>query len=282
MCYFDLQDKKEIEEDVQCLTDQVLSKPQCPLYKAMKDLSMFDKPEEEGKPSICILSLMKRNFHNMRTVQQLCSFGYVACLFKLKTIYDKYCKSFSTLIFEELDREIYENPFRSLFIGNIPVVSFTKENSYSSASHSGSYAALCWDTHFIGFLRHGTSKVSTPDYESSQKLEVPLNSSTVSAAADCLKVFSRGEDDGGDDDNGEDNVERKAFGNERETVEEVSNKERNGSTDLPMASSLQQDDDQVDSVQWSARDNKVLFKDGDSIGVHRVSHHSAKIVKGTI
>ncbi|KAK3879170.1 hypothetical protein Pcinc_016248 [Petrolisthes cinctipes] len=268
-------DKKEIEEDVKCLAEQVLSKPQCPLYKAMEDLCMFDEPEKEAKPTICILSLMKRNFHNMRTVQQLCGFGYVACLFKLKTIYDRYCKSFSTLIFEEMDREIYENPFNSLFIGNIPVVCFTKENCYNPASHFSSYGALCWDTQFIGFLRHGTSKVSTPDYESSQKLEAPLNSSTVSAAADCLKVFSRGEDDDDDD-------------VERETFDKTSKNESNGSDDSPVPQSPQQGDDHIDTLLSSTtdRENKIQFKDGSSMGVQGVNvstslHHTTKEVKGS-
>lgn len=193
-----MQEKKEIEEDLNCLAKQILSKPQSPLYKAMSKLSMFEKPQVYTKPSVCVLSLMKRNFHDMRSVQQLCRVGYIGCLFKLKSIYEMFCKSFLTLKFEDLDREVHDNPLGSLFIGNIPVVNIVKDKKYMPSLQLKSYSALCWDTHFVKFLRNGTSQISTPDSDYADAQEIPQDKCDVSAAADCLKVFPMvidGEDD---------------------------------------------------------------------------------------
>ncbi|XP_071526490.1 uncharacterized protein [Panulirus ornatus] len=182
-------EKKEIEEDLNCLAKQILSKPHSPLYKAMSKLSMFEKPQVDTKPTVCVLSLMKRNFHDMRSVQQLCGFGYIGCLVKLKCIYEMFCKSFLTLKFEDLDREVHDNPFGSLFIGNIPVANIVKDQSCVSSLPLKSYSALCWDTHFVKFLRNGTSQLSTPDSDYADAEETPQDNPDVSAAADCLKVF---------------------------------------------------------------------------------------------
>ena len=157
----------------------------------MKDLNMLDEPEAK-KLTICIMSLMKRNFHDMRSIQQLCGVGYVGCLFQLRTIYDKFCKPFLTLRFEDLDNEVYKNPFGSLFIGNIPVINILKdEESSKPPVHISPYSGLCWDFHFVKFLRNGTSHVSTPDSEYIAASDNPLDIALVSAAADCLEVFSR-------------------------------------------------------------------------------------------
>lgn len=187
-----LQEKKDIEKELNNLADHILSNPHSPLYKAMKDLDMLEEPEIKAKPTICILSLMKRNFHDMRSIQQLCGVGYIRCLVQLRTIYDKFCKPFLTLRFEDLDNEIYKNPFGSLFVGNIPVVSILKDDEESKPkAQTSPYSSLCWDTHYVKFLRNGTSHVSTPDSQYVAATDNPLDVALVSAAADCLEVFSR-------------------------------------------------------------------------------------------
>ncbi|KAK8734367.1 hypothetical protein OTU49_006153 [Cherax quadricarinatus] len=188
-------DKRKIEEELRCLSEQILSKPQSPLYKAMNNLLMFEKPPEEIMPTICVMSLMKRNFRDMRSVQQLCGVGYVGCLFKLWSIHGVFCKSFLTLKFEDLDRDIYDNPFSSLFIGNIPVINVRKNQNWKPPVKTNSYSALCWDTHFVKFLKTRASRTSTPDSEYADAVEVPQAS--VSTAADCLKVFPMVIADGG-------------------------------------------------------------------------------------
>ncbi|KAG0713221.1 Glycine receptor subunit alpha-2 [Chionoecetes opilio] len=188
-------EKKDVEEDLHSLGELILSKPHSPLCKAMKDLNMLEKPELKTQRTICIMSLMKRNFHDMRSIQQLCGVGYVGCLFQLRTIYDKFCKPFLTLRFEDLDSEIYKNPFGSLFIGNIPVINILKDEENSKPrAQTSPYAGLCWDAQFVKFLRNGTSHVSTPDSEYEAAMDNPLDIALVSAAADCLKVFSRAEE----------------------------------------------------------------------------------------
>lgn len=189
---FFLQEKKDIEEDLNNLADHILSNPHSPLYKTMKDLNMLEKPETKAQPTICILSLMKRNFHDMRSIQQLCGVGYVRCLFQLRAIHDKFCKPFLTLRFEDLDNEVYKNPFGSLFVGNIPVVNILRGEEYSKPqAQTNPYSGLCWDTHYVKFLRNGTSHVSTPDSEYVATMDNPHDMALVSAAADCLEVFSR-------------------------------------------------------------------------------------------
>lgn len=189
---FYLQEKKDIEDDLNNLADHILSNPHSPLYKTMREFNMLEKPEAKSQPTICILSLMKRNFHDMRSIQQLCGVGYVGCLFQLRAIYDKFCKPFLTLMFEDLDSELYKNPFGSLFVGNIPVVSILKvDKSSKPQAQMSPYSGLCWDTHFVKFLRNGTSHVSTPDSEYVGAMDNPLDTALVSAAADCLEVFSR-------------------------------------------------------------------------------------------
>lgn len=174
------------------LADHILSSPHSPLYKTMRDLNMLDEPEVKTQPTICVLSLMKRNFHDMRSIQQLCGVGYVGCLFQLRAIYDKFCKSFLTLSFEDLDSELYKNPFGSLFVGNIPVVGIFKDDESSTPqAQTSPYSGLCWDTQFVKFLRNGTSHVSTPDSEYVAAIDNPHDIALVSAAADCLEVFSR-------------------------------------------------------------------------------------------
>lgn len=174
------------------LADHILSNPHSPLYKTMKDLKMLDEPEIKAQPTICILSLMKRNFHDMRSIQQLCGVGYIRCLFQLRSIYDRFCKSFLTLRFEDLDSEVYKNPFGSLFVGNIPVVGILKDDENSKPqAQTSPYSGLCWDTHYVKFLRNGTSHVSTPDSEYMPAMDNPVDMALVSAAADCLEVFSR-------------------------------------------------------------------------------------------
>ena len=169
-----------------------MSSTHSPLFRAMKDLEMLEKPEIKTQPTICIMSLMKRNFHDMRSIQQLCGVGYVRCLFQLRSIYEKFCKPFLTLRFEDLDSEIYKNPFGSLFIGNMPVINILKdEESSKGPLQTSPYSGLCWDTHFVKFLRNGTSHVSTPDSEYIAAVDNPLDIALVSAAADCLEVFSR-------------------------------------------------------------------------------------------
>ncbi|XP_042206125.1 uncharacterized protein LOC121855307 isoform X2 [Homarus americanus] len=182
-------DKKEIEEDLSCLAGHILSKPQSPLYKAMNDLSMFEKPQTDTKPTVCVLSLMKRNFHDMRSVQQLCGVGYIGCLSKLRSIHEVFCKPFITLKFEDMDHEVYENPCGSLFIGNIPAINVIKEENCKPSPESSSYSALCLDTDFVKFLRNSLSRSSSPDSEYTDALEIPKGNPSVSAAADCLKVF---------------------------------------------------------------------------------------------
>lgn len=185
-------EKKDIKEDLNNLTELIMSSTHSPLFRAMKDLGMLEKPEVKSQPAICIMSLMKRNFHDMRSIQQLCGVGYVRCLFQLRAIYEKFCKPFLTLRFEDLDSEIYKNPFGSLFIGNMPVINILKnEESNKPSPQTSPYSGLCWDTHFIKFLRHGTSHVSTPDSEFIAAVDNPLDISVISAAADCLEVFSR-------------------------------------------------------------------------------------------
>lgn len=185
-------EKKDIEEDLNNLADHILSNPHSPLYKTMKDLNMLEKPETKAQPTICILSLMKRNFHDMRSIQQLCGVGYVRCLFQLRAIHDKFCKPFLTLRFEDLDNEVYKNPFGSLFVGNIPVVNILQGEEYSKPqAQTNPYSGLCWDTHYVKFLRNGTSHVSTPDSEYVATMDNPHDMALVSAAADCLEVFSR-------------------------------------------------------------------------------------------
>ncbi|XP_045595703.1 guanine nucleotide exchange protein SMCR8 isoform X2 [Procambarus clarkii] len=188
--------KKEIEGEMNCLAEQIESKPQSPLYKAMNNLSMFEKPVEKTKPSVCVLSLMKRNFKDMRSVHHLCGVGYVGCLFKLWSIHGVFCKSFITLKFEDLDRDIYDNPFSSLFIGNIPIINVSKDEKCKLPVQPSSYSALCWDTHFVKFLLTSTSRTSTPDSEYAETLETSRGN--VSAAADCLKVFPMVMGDDGD------------------------------------------------------------------------------------
>lgn len=185
-------EKKDIEEDLNNLAEVIISSTHSPLFGAMKDLGMLEKPEVKTQPTICIMSLMKRNFHDMRSIQQLCGVGYVRCLSQLRTIYEKFCKPFLTLRFEDLDSEIYKNPFGSLFIGNMPVINILKDEESSKApSQTSPYSGLCWDTHFIKFLRNGTSHVSTPDSDYIAAMDNPLDIALVSAAADCLEVFSR-------------------------------------------------------------------------------------------
>ncbi|XP_045114486.1 uncharacterized protein LOC123506451 [Portunus trituberculatus] len=185
-------EKKDIEEDLNNLTELIMSSTHSPLFRALKDLGMLEKPEVKTQPAICIMSLMKRNFHDMRSIQQLCGVGYVRCLFQLRGIYEKFCKPFLTLRFEDLDSEIYKNPFGSLFIGNMPVINILKdEGSSKPPLQTSPYSGLCWDTHFVKFLRNGTSHVSTPDSEYIAAVDNPLDIALVSAAADCLEVFSR-------------------------------------------------------------------------------------------
>ncbi|XP_068204425.1 guanine nucleotide exchange protein SMCR8-like isoform X2 [Palaemon carinicauda] len=182
-------DKPEIEEDLNRLSTEICSKPQSPLYKAMHRLLMLENPEENTKPSICILSLMKRNFNVMRSVQMLCGIGYIGCLLKLRSIHEKYKKSVLTLIFEDLDNKIYDNPLGSLFIGNIPTINVIKCNSTPISPKPNPYASLCYDDHFVNLLTSGPSQLSTPDSEYADAIETPKEGLDISEAGDCLQVF---------------------------------------------------------------------------------------------
>ncbi|KAK7040806.1 hypothetical protein SK128_004870, partial [Halocaridina rubra] len=188
-------DKNEVEEDLNRFSVEIMSNPQSPLYKAMEKLQMLEKPEDITKPAICILSLMKRNFSIMRSVQMLCGFGYICCLRKLQLIHDKYKKNILTLIFEDLDSEVHENPLGSLFIGNIPAINIVQSNNMPMTVKNRSYTALCWDDHFVTLLCSSPSKVSTPDSEYADALEVPRDALDVSEAGDCLQIFPVTRDD---------------------------------------------------------------------------------------
>lgn len=156
----------------------------------MSKLSMLDVAKEKTKPAVCVLSLMKRNFRDMRSVQLLCGVGYITCLIKLQSIHERFGKPFLTLIFEDLDHEIHENPFGSLFIGNIPIVNVAKWKYKNSPSvKPKSYSSLCWDEHFVQFLDTDVSQQATPDSEYSDAFDMPKDGPDVSAAADCLEVF---------------------------------------------------------------------------------------------
>lgn len=189
-------DKKEIEEDLNRLCTEICSKPQSPLYKAMHRLLMLEKPEENAKPSICILSLMKRNFSVMRSVQMLCGMGYVGCLLKLRSIHEKYKKSVLTLIFEDLDSQIYDNPLGSLFIGNIPTINVIKSNNNPVSPKPNPYSSLCYDDHFVNLLTSGPSQLSTPESEYADAIETPREGPDISEAVDCLQVFPVKKDNG--------------------------------------------------------------------------------------
>ncbi|XP_070000810.1 guanine nucleotide exchange protein SMCR8 isoform X1 [Penaeus vannamei] len=182
-------DKKEIEEDLACLASQIVSKPQSPLYKSMSKLSMLNTAKEKTKPAICVLSLMKRNFRDMRSVQLLCGVGYISCLIKLQSIHERFSKPFLTLLFEDLDREIHENPFGSLFVGNIPVINVAKRKCDRPPVKPKSYSALCWDEHFVQFLDGEAVHETTPESEYSDAFDLPNDGPDVAAAADCLEVF---------------------------------------------------------------------------------------------
>ena len=171
------------------LSVEITTKPQSPLYKAMHKMLMLEKPEENLKPTICILSLMKRNFSVMRSVQMLCGLGYIGCLLKLRSIHEKYKKNVMTLMFEDFDSEVYDNALGSLFIGNIPVINIAKCNRIPLSAKPNPYASLCYDDHFVKLLTSGPSRSSTPESEYADAVEIPREVPNVSEAVDCLQVF---------------------------------------------------------------------------------------------
>ncbi|XP_037797892.1 uncharacterized protein LOC119593059 [Penaeus monodon] len=258
-------DKKDIEEDLACLADQIRSNPQSPLYKAMSKLSMLDVAKEKTKPAICVLSLMKRNFRDMRSVQLLCGVGYITCLIKLQSIHERFSKPFLTLIFEDLDREIHENPFGSLFVGNIPIINVAKLKGNIPTVKPKSYSALCWDDHFVQFLGVEASHVATPDSEYSDAFDLPKDGPYVAAAADCLEVFPvmRASDSG---------TARQAERKEGMTKASESKKNLESKSELPLLDERQADDNTGASEPNQQDLNQV---DGGCVGGSQHSNSSS-------
>lgn len=178
--------------------DEVRSCPQSPLHAAMEDLGLLREagPDKQAlpEPTLFVISLVRSSFRTLRPIRSLCNIGYAACIAKLLDTFQRFSRSSLTLMFEELDREMYQNPFASLFIGVVPVIRVGQQRSSTAVppTRSFSLSDARWNEDLVRLLRVDPSQASTPDSESeyADARENLDREGEVAVADDCLEVFT--------------------------------------------------------------------------------------------
>lgn len=197
MKIYKFQKGSESLNEIEQFLNDIKSNPHSPLFNELEELGIL-KPvcDLNREPVIFVISLMRRNFRNLRSTCTLCSIGYVACLSLLLVVYRRFSKSTMTLFFEDLDKNMYENPFSSLFVGNVPIINVGGHENKALKSvpceeESFTLKDCCWNEDLIQLLHVDLSKTSTPDSEYVDANE-NFAGEDVTVADDCLEVFTKG------------------------------------------------------------------------------------------
>ena len=111
------------------------------------------------------MSTVKRTFQDMRQIRDITDIGYVACLDKLLEIYDIFSRPLITLLFDDLDKPLANNPCKSLFIGNIPIIELVLPTSVDSNKTDTNIIknkrsrVSCWDERLVKLLFMNGEKI---------------------------------------------------------------------------------------------------------------------------
>ncbi|XP_076028799.1 uncharacterized protein LOC143017794 [Oratosquilla oratoria] len=187
-------DQPGVHEEISNLKCKVHETPDSPLHQCLEELHLLtDEADSVHKPSIFVMSLMKRNFKDMRGIMVLCGVSYVLALIKLLELYERFSKPYLTLQFEDLDQKVYNSANGSLFIGTIPVINIdsssqSKNDICEGTSHG--FTNSLWDSELIQLLmpNRGDSPSQDSEYDDATE-EVNNDTIDVPPAGDCLEVF---------------------------------------------------------------------------------------------